>query len=161
MIAKDSVLHVLMYIFNNYLQKGSEVDLCSKALMADLQEEGFSSEAIQNALEWLESLSEINEICTEVNAPSGVRVFTAEERFFFDVKCQALLLTLRQQHILSSNIFELVVHFVLQLESEGIDVSLIKWVTLMVLYNMPEQEEALKKMQLLVLGDDSRAGRPQ
>lgn len=161
MIAKDSILHVLMYIFNNYLQKGSELDLCSKALMSDLEEEGFSSAAIQNALDWVESLSEIGEICTEANAPSGIRVFTTEERFFFDTECQAFLLTLRHQHILSSSVFEAVVHFVLQLESEGIDVSLIKWVTLMVLYNMPDQEEALKKMELLVLGDESLAGRPQ
>ena len=129
--------------------------------MPDLQEEGFSSESIQNALEWVESLSEIGEICTVVNSPSGIRVFTTEERFFFDTECQSFLLTLRQQHILSFNVFESVVHFVLQLESEGIDVSLIKWVTLMVLYNMSEQDEALKKMELLVLGDESFVGRPQ
>ena len=51
----------------------------------------------------------------------------------------------------------MIVYFLVELDAEDIDVSLVKWVTLMVLYNMPDEQEALKQMELLVL-DDSPTG---
>ena len=61
------------------------------------------------------------------------------------------------QAIVAPATFEVIVYFLVELDADDIDVSLVKWVTLMVLYNMPDEQEALKQMELLVL-DESPTG---
>tara|TARA_B100001093_G_scaffold517749_1_gene600256 strand:+ start:2568 stop:3047 length:480 start_codon:yes stop_codon:yes gene_type:complete len=154
---KDSVLSVLMYIFNHHLQQGKVVELTSDEVTEDLESAGFGDAPIEQAIEWLSSLAEMDKEAIAVSSPDAIRVFSEEEKQYLDSECQAFLLDLIKQVIISPATFEVIVYFLVELDADDIDVSLAKWVTLMVLYNMPDEQEALKQMELLVL-DDSPTG---
>ncbi|MBV52877.1 MAG: hypothetical protein CL816_02280 [Coxiellaceae bacterium] len=154
---KDSVLSVLMYIFNHHLQQGKVVELTSDEVTEDLESAGFGDAPIEQAIEWLSSLAEMDKEAIAVSSPDAIRVFSEEEKQYLDSECQAFLLDLIKQVIISPATFEVIVYFLVELDADDIDVSLAKWVTLMVLYNMPDEQEAFKQMELLVL-DDSPTG---
>ena len=154
---KDSVLNVLMYIFNHHLQQGKVVELTSAEVSEDLETVGFGEAAIEQALAWLTSLSEMDKAAIATSSPGALRVFSEEEKSYLNSECQIFLLDLVSQNIISPATFEVIIYFLVELDTHDIDVSLVKWVTLMVLYNMPDEQEALKQMELLVL-DDSPAG---
>ena len=154
---KDSVLNVLMYIFNHHLQQGKVVELTSAEVSEDLETVGFGEAAIEHALAWLTSLSEMDKAAIATSSPGALRVFSEEEKSYLNSECQIFLLDLVSQNIISPATFEVIIYFLVELDTDDIDVSLVKWVTLMVLYNMPDEQEALKQMELLVL-DDSPAG---
>ena len=154
---KDSVLNVLMYIFNHHLQQGKVVELTSTEVSEDLETVGFGEAAIEQALAWLTSLSEMDKAAIATSSPGALRVFSEEEKSYLNSECQIFLLDLVSQNIISPATFEVIIYFLVELDTHDIDVSLVKWVTLMVLYNMPDEQEALKQMELLVL-DDSPAG---
>ncbi len=154
---KDSVLNVLMYIFNHHLQQGKVVELTSDEVTDDLDTAGFDETSIEQAISWLTSLAEMDKAAIAASSPDALRVFSEEEKQYLDSECQAFLLDLVKQAIITPATFEVIVYFLVELDAEDIDVSLAKWVTLMVLYNMPDEQEALKQMELLVL-DDSPTG---
>ena len=154
---KDSVLNVLMYIFNHHLQQGKVVELTSDEVTEDLDTAGFGETSIEQAISWLTSLAEMDKAAIAVSSPDALRVFSEEEKQYLDSECQAFLLDLVKQSIIAPATFEVIVYFLVELDAEDIDVSLVKWVTLMVLYNMTDEQEALKQMELLVL-DDSPTG---
>jgi Smg protein len=66
-------------------------------------------------------------------------------------ECRNFIIALELQGILSPLTREVVIHQTLELIHEGIDLNLLKWVTLMVLFNMPNSEHALSHMEFLVL----------
>ena len=48
-------------------------------------------------------------------------------------------------------------NLLLDLQVDVVDVSLVQWVTLMVLYNQQDQQQALAKMEFLVLHERAEA----
>jgi Smg protein len=152
---KEGVLNVLMYLFNTHLQQGVAIELTSDDLLLELEEAGFRERVIHRALQWLSSLADMRKEPLVELGLSSLRVFSEEERHYLGIECQTFLVELVRQEIIAWSTFELVIYFSMELESEGIDVSLLKWVTLMVLYNMPDEQDALKRMELLVLEDSA------
>ena len=66
------------------------------------------------------------------------------------VEGRGLLLFLDQCGILDLDSRELVIDQVLALETEDIDLEELKWVVLMVLFNLPESEESYARMEDLI-----------
>lgn len=145
-----------MYLFHNHMGESchiSEDEITS--LSDELQDAGFDRESIIQALEWLDNLTQ-SKLSLD-NMPEAdehvIRIYNDYECEILDVECRSYLMMLEQLKILSPRLRELVIDLVIALEEEGIDVSLIKWVTLMVLYNETERQDALANMELLVLND--------
>lgn len=57
MNAKESVLDVLMYLFEHYLDEDSDVDADRDSLEVDLVQAGFGETEVVKAFNWLESLA--------------------------------------------------------------------------------------------------------
>ncbi len=149
---EESVLNVLMYLFRNHLQENLEPDESESSLIFHLEEVGFERKAIIQAFEWLENLHEQTHTPISLSTDS-LRIYTAEECQKINPHCRGLLTYLEQEGILKPHTREMVINQTLELEIEGIDASLIKWVTLLVLFNQPEDKEALACMEFLVLDD--------
>lgn len=150
---ENSVLHVLMYLFQNHLRDNYTVENINTDLVDQLESAGFVLPVINQAIGWLANLSDDQSKMTLVNEPQAdsFRVYSEHEREQLGDECIAYLRELEQQGILTPFTRETVIHQIMELHSEGIDLSLVKWVTLMVLFNQPDQEEALTCMELLVL----------
>ena len=150
---EESVLNVLMYLFKNHMQEDSELDLGQPKLLLQLEEIGFRRKVIDQAFSWLNNLSHGCRQHNTLPHQDSLRVYSDYECDLLDRECRSFLIALEQQGILNPQTRELVINQVLELEPEGIDISLIKWVTMVVLFNQPNEKKALACMELLVLDD--------
>ena len=150
---KESVLDVLMYLFEHYLDEETEVDSDQESLRAELVRAGFPEAEIGKAFDWLEGLTSEHEggAAIQVARVGSVRIYTEEEQARLDTACRGLLLFLEQVGVLDALSRELVIDRVMALEDEEIDLDQLKWVVLMVLFNQPGRESAYAWMEDLVI----------
>ena len=153
MMKDESILNVLMYLFKNRMQESGALDVERKKLLVQLEEMGFHRLVINQALEWLNNLSDKNHEPMRVSQKSSFRVFSDYECEVLNIECRRLLIVLEQQGILSPYLRELIINQALELSTEEIEVSLLKWVILMVLFNQSDEKQALASMELLILAD--------
>lgn len=152
---KENVLDVLMYLFQNYMyDDDTDVEPDRESVETELLEAGFPPAEIQKALDWLDDLVERQEMPIIVsNAERSFRIYTPQETGRLDVECRGFLLFLEQTGILSAETRELVIDRVMALNSEDMDLSQLRWIILLVLFNHPGQEEAYAWLEDLVFDD--------
>ena len=151
----ESVLTILMYLFKNHVRNHGPQETSEEELIGELQSVGFRPSAIESALNWINRLSHSESEVTQPQSPLSRRILTGEESQIFDTSCQNYLLFLQEQNILNALGAELVISQLVDLGTKNIDVGIIQWVTLMLLYNRDNQQEALAKMELLVLQEQA------
>jgi Smg protein len=159
---KESVLDILIYLFENYadpdfqheLESGSQDDSAREALRDELKLAGFRVTAIDNALTWLDSLAEGTERPIAEPAARAIRVFSDNECKQLDTECRGYILYLEHIGILDATQRELVVDRLLALRSpandQDIDIEQVKWVVLMVLFSQDGHEDAFARMEDLL-----------
>ncbi len=165
----DSVLDILIYLFENYLDGDADADgepqPSRDALREELENAGFAESGIERALEWLEGLGsddapgaagEKAEGRSE-DASRSFRVFSGYETARLAVEVRGYILHLENIGILSAHQRELVIDRLLALDAEEIDIEQVKWVVLMVLFSQPGQEQAYQRMEDLVFEGQSDA----
>lgn|SRR3990167_484088 len=154
MKAHESVLGVLMYLFNYHMDRKHPIDLNDSALVDDLKSAGFHAHVIGKAFSWLHHLVIFSD---QPISPStnSFRIYSAEEKLLLSEECRAFITKLEQEGILTAHVREIAIHLSLELMQEGVDLQLLRWVTLMVLFNMPGNEKALAQMEFLVLFGDT------
>ncbi|HUQ53195.1 MAG TPA: DUF494 domain-containing protein [Gammaproteobacteria bacterium] len=150
---KESVLDVLMYLFESYVESQDEPEPNRHDLKRELGRAGFHDGEIERALDWLDGLN-----CSgATSAPQGTafRVFDAAEQERLDATSRGYLLQLEQIGILQPAQREIAIDRLLALDNEEIDVEQTKWVVMMVLFSQPGQQEAYAQMEDLIYADDS------
>ena len=150
---KETVLDVLMYLFESFVDSEDDPEPNRNELKEDLERAGFGDREIERALDWLDGLN-----TTEVtNAPrsAAMRIYDSAETERLDARARGYLLHLEQIGILQPAQRELVIDRLLALDDEEIDVEQTKWVVMMVLFSQPGQKEAYAQMEDLVFADDS------
>ncbi len=150
---KESILHVLMYLFENHMKDEEVAALNEETLVNELRQAGFASEEINRAFDWLEGLAASNASIEELNpiAENTFRVLANEEKSRITPECWGYLNFLEQVGILNPVSREVVIDRILQMSPDLVDTALIKWVVLLVLFSRPDSKEELKTMEKLVL----------
>jgi len=152
---EESVLDVLMYLFENYMDEESHLQVDPDELKEQLHEAGFDSAEIGKAFVWLEGLSqnvqETNPL--KFNTLNPIRVYAREECDKIDLPARGYLMFLGQIGVLDATNRELVIDRIMALENTVIDLEQVKWIILMVLFNQPEFEEAFNWVEQVVLDD--------
>jgi Smg protein len=152
---KENVLDVLMYLFENYFYDEPEEEPDRALLEENLHEAGFSNGEIDKAFEWLDGLAEQRfqpEFSMRTDAP--IRVFVDSEVNRLDTACRDFLLHLSNTGILDAQRRELVLDRLMALESDEITLEDVKWVVLMVLFNLPGQEANFAWMEDLMFDSE-------
>lgn len=146
---KETVLDVLMYLFENY-QHGEFSDSDNQDTLRDeLTAAGFPLEEVDHAFAWLEGLSQQRQKPLVFGPGASIRVYAREEIAKLSTECRGFLLNLEQLGILDSASRELVVDRLMAFNNE-IDLERVKWVCLLVLINQPDAEEAFEHLEDLV-----------
>ena len=150
---KESVLDVLMYLFEHYLDEETEFESDQESLREELVNAGFPDAEIGKAFAWLEGLTAEHEEggAIEIARVGSMRIYTSQEMDRLDTACRGFLLFLEQVRVLDGLSRELVIDRVMALEDEEIDLDQLKWVVLMVLFNQPGHESAYAWMEDLVI----------
>jgi len=153
---KESVLDVLMYLFESYTDEESDVYLDRESLQTQLLEAGFHHREIEKAFDWLEGLAGWQDIPRgELSASGPMRLYHASETRKLDRECRGFLMFLEQTGVLSPASRELVIDRVMALDEEQIDLEQLKWVILMVLFNLPGEEAAYSWLEGMVMEEPS------
>ncbi|WDE11936.1 DUF494 family protein [Thalassomonas haliotis] len=148
---------ILMYLFENYIHSEAEVMVDHDVLTDELTRAGFHQDEIYKALTWLEKLAALQDsesyaYLTRVARPS-VRIYTAEEMQLLDTECRGFLMFLEQVNVLDFSTREMVIDRVMELDTQYFSIDDLKWVVLMVLFNVPGQESAYSQMEDLIFDE--------
>jgi len=119
------------------------------SLSATLRNFGFKQESINNALGWINSVVQHKSFIQEPSVNSH-HIFTTDEALQIDTKCRQFLMFLEKNDVLTPKTRELVIHHLLDLKQRYIDITDIKWVTLIILFNQPEQRAALVRFEQML-----------
>ncbi|WP_029685274.1 DUF494 family protein [Tatumella saanichensis] len=147
---------VLMYLFETYIHTDTETEaqVDQERLTDDLTDAGFSQQDIVNALQWLEKLADYQEGLVEpiqmTGDPLSMRIYTAEECQVLDAECRGFLLFLEQVSVLNLDTREMVIERVTALDTREFELDDLKWIILMVLFNIPGCEDAYQQMEELL-----------
>ena len=148
---KENVLDVLMYLFENYFYDELEDEPDRASMEENLHEAGFSNGEIGKAFNWLDGLAEQRfqpEFKMQTDQP--IRIFVDFETTRIDTACLDFIMYLSNVSILDAQRRELVIDRLLALESDEITLDDVKWVVLMVLFNVPGCEDAYNQMEGLL-----------
>ena len=150
---KESVLDILIHLFENFLDAEDDSAPSRDALKQELEQAGYPEADIERALAWLESLAADPDRAMNEGTARAVRVFSGHEQVRLDTDVRGYLLHLENLGILSAAQREVVIDRLLALEAEELDIEQLKWVVLMVLFSQPGQENAYQRMEDLVFDE--------
>ena len=148
---------ILKYLFENYIHSEAEVMVDHDILTDELTRAGFHQDEIYKALTWLEKLAALQDsnaypYLTRVGRKS-VRIYTQEENQLLDVECRGFLMFLEQVNVLDFTTREMVIDRVMELDTKFFSLDDLKWVVLMVLFNVPGKESAYSQMEDLIFDE--------
>lgn len=153
---KETLLDVLLYLFENYFYDDPDAVRDRTTLQAGLIQAGFSPSEISKAFDWLEALDDQRAQL----APAGegprhapTRLYAGQELERLDADCRGFLMFLTRDGILDAAQHEHVVERAMALDQDEIDLEDLKWVVLMVLFNQPGQEAAFAWMESFMFQD--------
>ncbi len=152
---KPSVLDVLRYLFEHCVGNDTELSIDSDSLRLELNEAGFDDGQVTKAFEWLQGLAD----CEDLNIVKGreetraFRVYTGDEQKKLNLENRGFLLFLEQIGVLNHCTREMVIDRVMALESDEIELSQLKWIVLMVLFNQPNNEASFLWMEDVVMDE--------
>ncbi|MBA6225522.1 DUF494 domain-containing protein [Colwellia sp. MB02u-18] len=148
---------ILIYLFENYVHSEAEVMVDHELLTDELTRAGFHQDEIYKALAWLEKLTALQDTeaypyLTRVGNQS-IRIYTAQESQILDVECRGFLMFLEQVNLLDFTTREMVIDRVMELDTKFFSIDDLKWVVLMVLFNVPGKESAYSQMEDLIFDE--------
>ena len=149
---KESVLSVLVYLFQHYFLGEPDTVHDRDSLQSELIDAGFDALHVGKAFDWLADLQDDTGSAPNRAPSQPLRVFAPEELDLLDADCRGFLLLLEQRGVLDADARERVIERALALEQSPVDLHDLKWVVLLVLYNTPDREAGYAWMESQLLG---------
>ncbi|WP_428790418.1 DUF494 family protein [Vibrio profundum] len=148
------MMDILMYLFETYIHSDAELQVNQDELEDELTRAGFHQEDIYKALHWLEGLAALQQSdahsAISTSAATSTRIYTRTEMSRLDLECRGFILFLEQIKVLTTEIREMVIDRVMGLETNEFELDDLKWIILMVLFNVPGNENAYTLMEELL-----------
>jgi Smg protein len=146
---------ILMYLFENLVHSDAEIYVDHDELTEELVRAGFHLDEIYKALSWLEKLAALQETSTTPYLSKRItasvnRIYTHEESLRLDRESQGFMLFLEQLGVIDANTREMVIDRVMEIDASEFCLEDLKWVVLMVLFNVPGKENAYEQMEELL-----------
>ncbi|MDH3342203.1 MAG: DUF494 domain-containing protein [Gammaproteobacteria bacterium] len=153
MLIKQSVVDVLMFLFEEYLGDSNEAMDERDNMQIRLEEVGFQHQEIDQAFNWLEDLATLRKDSDYILAnTSSIRIFSEFEKSIIDEDSIGFLMYLEQSDILTPVTRELVLDRIIALD-HPLDIEQLKWIVMIVLHTHPGEENAFAWMEGLVFNE--------
>lgn len=152
MIIKQSVVDVLMFLFERYLdddelnETGRVTDE-RDSIQIRLEEMGFHNQEINQAFDWLDDLADLQE--KQQFSPvkeTSTRIYSEQEKKLIGIESIGFLHFLEQANILTPVTRELILDRVVAL-GQPLDAEQMKWIIMIVLHAHPGEENALALLE--------------
>jgi len=144
---------ILVYLFENYYQAQAYPD-CD-TLERKLHAAGFENDDIQDALDWLNSLTRQPDegLPESLDARSSFRGYTADESFKLPLESRGFITFLESAKILTPLLRELIIERAMALPNEHVGLDKLKVIVLMVLWTRRGNVDALVLDELIPDGE--------
>jgi len=158
MIIKQSVVDVLMFLFERYLDddnfnETSRVTDKRDSIQIRLEEMGFHNQEINQAFDWLEDLASLQEKQQFLPlTDTSIRIYSEQEKKLLNVESLGFLHFLEQTSILTSVTRELILDRVAAL-GHPLDTEQLKWIIMIVLHTHPGEDNALALMENFIFDE--------
>jgi Smg protein len=160
MIIKQSVVDVLMFLFERYLDddntnETSHVTDKRDSIQIRLEEMGFHNQEINQAFAWLEDLADLqadNQKFISIKETS-TRIYSDEEKKLIGRESIGFLNFLEQNNVLTSVTRELILDRVVAL-GQALDTEELKWIIMIVLHTNPDEKNILSLIENFIFDDD-------
>ena len=158
MIIKQSVVDVLMFLFERYLgddelNETSRVTNERDQIHIRLEEMGFHNHEINQAFDWLEDLAELQDDHQFIPVKkTSTRIYSTEEKKLISIESIGFLNFLEQTNILTPVTRELILDRVVALATP-LDEEQLKWIIMIVLHTQPGEENTLALMEDFIFDD--------
>jgi Smg protein len=156
MIIKQSVVDVLMFLFERYLDDDEAMETNRVTEERDniqlrLEEMGFHNQEINQAFDWLEDLAELQADIEDKQQyvaikETSTRIYSEEEKKLIGLESIGFLSFLEQTNILTDVTRELILDRVIAL-GQPLDAEQLKWIIMIVLHTHPGEDNALALME--------------
>ena len=80
----------------------------------------------------------------------STRIYTQEESLKFNVDCRGFILFLEQLEILTLDTREMIIERIMELDINELNLEDLKWIVLIVLFNVPGCELVYRKLENLL-----------
>lgn len=152
---KESMLDVLIYLFEHLLEEGMFLVDDRESVRSKLVFEGFQETMIDKALIWLDgmSLPELEHSSLASVGPS-FRIFSDEEQERLSAECRGFLLELEQGGLIDSANREMIIERALALDVEELDIEQFRWVIQLFLSNVPDENPLWMEEHMLYMMSD-------
>ncbi|AIU68205.1 hypothetical protein TW78_20115 [Vibrio coralliilyticus] len=149
------MMDILMYLFETYIHSDAELQVNQDELEEELLRAGFHQKDIYKALVWLEELaalqqSETHSAISICSTSTSTRIYTAKECERLNLESRGFLTFLEQVNVLTTETREMVIDRIMGLETDEFELDDLKWIVLMVLFNVPGNENAYTLMEELL-----------
>ncbi|HQZ31515.1 MAG TPA: DUF494 family protein [Arenimonas sp.] len=151
---KETILDVLLYLFEHYFYDDPDAVRDRDSLQNGLIQAGFSPTEINKAFDWLDELARQRPVSASPRLNTPVRVYSEPELDRLDSECRGFLMFLEHSGVIDADQRELVLDRVMALDQDEVDVDDLKWVVLMVLFNQPGSEAAYAWMESQMFEDE-------
>jgi Smg protein len=150
---------ILVYLFENYYQAQAYPDY--DTLERKLHAAGFENDDIQDALDWLNSLTrrpdeDLPESLESLDTRSSFRGYTADESSKLPLESRGFIAFLEGAKILTPLLRELIIERAMALPSEVVGLDKLKVIVLMVLWTRRGNVDALVLDELIPDGEARR-----
>jgi Smg protein len=152
MIIKQSVVDVLMFLFERYLGDEEHTETARVTddrddIQRRLKEMGFHNSEINQAFDWLEDLADM-QVNAEIPAISATssRIYSEQEKKLIGTESIGFLSFLEQTGILTPGTRELILDRVIAL-GQPLDTEQLKWIIMIVLHTHPDVETTIELME--------------
>lgn len=149
---KTEVFDILMYLFETYLDDDRSEIPSADNIRNELTRIGFHDSNVKKAFNWLDDLATLKDYDLSIKQvdENSFRSFSAHETSKFDQQAQAVLIELVTLNILTPTQREIIIDKALALDIAPINQEQMKWVVLMVLFNMPDSAGSFTWIQDLL-----------
>ena len=151
---KESILDVLLYLFEHYFTEDADLVRDRDSLQNGLLQAGFSPAETSKAFDWLDALAAQRPVTSAPRADGPTRLFSLHEEAKLDLECRGFLMFLEQHGVIDADRRELVLDRAMALDQDELDLDDLKWVVLMVLFNQPGAEAAYAWMETQMFVDE-------
>jgi len=138
---KETIIDVLMYMFQSYIEDGNDSEIDRNFLHKNLSMAGFADKNIEKAFDWLERLPSDEESFL-LNKPTqkSYRLYSENEILKLGADGLTFMAFLEKFGVINGEIREHALDRIMALDSSKVDITQVKWVVLMILFNTPGNE---------------------
>ncbi|MGY0399357.1 MAG: DUF494 domain-containing protein [Ostreibacterium sp.] len=139
---QHSVLDTLVYLFDYLVyEKKMRPTPTVDEMHEELGAAGFAKKDIDRAMAWLLDLNDLQQDdLLRTPSDDAVRQFTDAEIEKMSKESRGFLYQLAQMGVIDTRLREILIQKLMTLDEDSIHVDEVKWVTLMAIFNRPEQE---------------------